>query len=75
MKDPIAYTYEADTHCPDCCRERFGNDYGDNVETLDNEGNHVGAVWGWDQWYETGCGDQTLGCGTCHCEIDKYVEE
>ena len=22
--DPIAYTYEADTHCPACAEQRFG---------------------------------------------------
>jgi len=24
MRPPIAYTYEADTHCPDCAVARFG---------------------------------------------------
>jgi len=26
MRPPIAYTYEADTHCPDCAVARFGKD-------------------------------------------------
>jgi len=24
MREPIAYTYEADLHCPSCTEERFG---------------------------------------------------
>ena len=26
MRDPIAYTYEADTHCPACAVARFGRE-------------------------------------------------
>lgn len=26
MRDPIAYTYDADTHCPDCAVARFGRE-------------------------------------------------
>jgi hypothetical protein len=67
---PIAYTYEADTHCPKCARERFGDD----CEGTDNEGNPVGAIWSWSEWYEYGEGNQILGCGTCRDVIATHEE-
>ena len=75
MNNPIAYTYETDTHCPHCCKARFGDDYGDNTDTVDNEGNPIGVIYGFDQWYDIGQGNQTLGCGTCYQEIAQYHEE
>ena len=70
MHDPIAYTYEADNHCPRCAEERFGPD----CEGIDNDGNSVGAIFPWDEWYNVGEGNQTLSCGTCREIIDEYTE-
>jgi len=59
--EPIAYTYEADTHCPYHARLRFGRDARGIIsgESVDSEGNAVGAVYEWDDWSEDGlyCGD------------------
>ena len=70
--DPIAYTYEADTHCPACAFERFGrNERGFIAEspTVDNEGNPIGAVFSWDEY------DEGLYCGDCHGTIrEPFVE-
>ena len=61
MHDPIAYTYEADTHCPGCAFKRFGRDENgfvpENAE--DSEGNGVGVIAPWDEW------EGVLACGTC----------
>lgn len=63
MATPIAYTYEADTHCPPCTAERFGP----ACEGTDREGNAVGALFSWDEW----CNPPEPGkscilvCGTC----------
>ena len=58
---PIAYTYEADTHCPACTEKRFGRSKRGFIaeESFDNEGNPVGAVFPWDEW------EGGLFCGTC----------
>lgn len=70
MSKPIAYTYEADTHCPGCTLERFG--FCPPSETQhDREGNPVGAVFPWDEWHEPGTGAFTLVCGTCGGTIDS----
>lgn len=68
---PIAYTYEADYHCENCTRERFGDD----CEGTDGEGNPVGAVFSWDEWYNIGEGTQVLACGDCGAILDDYVED
>lgn len=84
MHAPIAYTYEADYHCPDCTEDRFGrtddgfiagqND--DGTEATDGEGNPVGAIFSWEasEWADTG-----MHCGDCLTEIveaddDDYDE-
>ena len=69
MHEPIAYTFEADYHCKDCTIERFGS-----TEGVDREGNQVGAVAPWDEWFDIGEGDQTLACGDCHEVIEQYTE-
>ena len=72
--DPIAYTYEADHHCPECAFRRFGRDEHGFVpeNATDREGNGVGAVAPWDEWQQ-GSGDkETLSCGTCGKKIDEY---
>lgn len=78
MNRPIAYTYEADYHCPSCTAKRFGATFIGE----DREGNAVGAVAPWDEWHS--CDDladclgtrpcqkcpATLNCGTCGVELD-----
>ena len=71
--DPIAYTYEADVHCPSCAFERFGRDEHGFVpeEATDSEGNGIGAIAPWMEWCEpTEPHPQELHCGTCGCLID-----
>jgi hypothetical protein len=73
---PDAYAYEADLHCPDCARERFGADAEgfigigpDGDPCTDSEGNPVGAIapWDWDRdEYSIEHGEH---CGTCGREI------
>jgi hypothetical protein len=58
--DPIAYTYEADIHCPECAEKRFGP----GAHGTDREGNEVGAVAPWDETSPEG-----EHCGTCGKEI------
>jgi hypothetical protein len=73
--DPIAYTYEADYHCPGCAYERFGADEDGWIaahDERDGEGNPVGVVAPWDEWWEPSeDGPQVLTCGTCGGEIDR----
>jgi hypothetical protein len=75
MHDPIAYTYEADTHCPGCTAERFGTGPGGWIaeEAEDSEGNAVGALFAWDEWCEPRePGPQRLVCGTCLGTIEEH---
>jgi len=76
MHDPIAYTYEADTHCPGCTEERFGRGARGFIaeDATDSEGNPVGVIAPWDEWYNVGEGNQTLACGTCGEVIETYEE-
>ncbi len=74
---PIAYTYEADYHCPGCTAERFGTDEeGWIVEYAeDSEGNRVGAVAPWDEWIEPSePAPQSLVCGSCFGVIETYTD-
>lgn len=82
--DPIAYTYDADYHCPGCAESRFGRDpvYGSiaitsaGVPCLDSEGNEVGAVAPWNEWWEPlEPLPQVLSCGTCLSEITTLEGE
>lgn len=78
---PIAYTYEADHHCPECAEARFGrcacgqvacwgdrDECGDTKPAQDSEGNDVGAVAPWDECL---CG---MTCGTCGEEITPHPD-
>lgn len=59
--DPIAYTYDADVHCPSCAIARFGSEPGHPwppEDATDSEGNGVGAIAPWDE-------ADDLTCGTC----------
>lgn len=71
MHDPIAYTYDADTHCPGCATARFGEDESGNVpdDAYDNGGNAVGAIFSWTEWWQIDGKCETLVCGTCGGEI------
>lgn len=71
---PIAYTYEAAYHCPDCTEARFGvDDSGFPPEDArDGEGNPIGAVAPWDEWEEYAEPfPQVLTCDTCGGEIAR----
>lgn len=74
--DPIAYTYEADIHCPDCAVKRFGrDDRGLPVPAgvQDREGNEPGAVFSWTE--RGGDGTQGESCGTCGAVIREPLED
>jgi hypothetical protein len=65
----IAYTYEADTHCPPCAITRFGQEPERSwvrEDATDAEGNPVGVIYDLDEWCQPDePGVQTLACGTC----------
>jgi len=71
--DPIAYTYEADCHCPDCAFARFGQDEHGFIpeDATDDEGNSVGVVAPWSEWWNLDDECEVLACGTCHAIIDN----
>lgn len=66
--DEIAYTYDADTHCPDCAEadEMTGED------AKDSEGNTVGVVFAdsMSNYSEDG-----LFCGDCGCVLVDPEDE
>ena len=77
----IAYTYEADHHCEACASARFGLDEHGEIEGVDDEGNEVGALFGWDEWHV--CSEHldsfpdypaTLVCGDCGTVLDGPCE-
>ena len=74
---PIAYTYDADTHCEDCAEARFGLDLDGFITGTDTEGNEVGVISPWDEWYANdvyeGNATATLVCGTCHGVILETI--
>lgn len=60
----IAYTYEADVHCPACANQRFGlyirfprDEHGIPLDSKDREGNPVRPVFVTDEHHFTHCGD------------------
>ena len=77
----IAYTYEADYHCIECTRVRFGDSKGDLAitngqkwcdalwPTLDNEGNLVHPVFSIDEWYDINK-PSVFADGTCDHDWD-----
>lgn len=73
--DPIAYTYEADYHCPQCAERRFGTDAEGWIpaDALDQEGNLIGAVAPWDEWQQFSGERETLNCADCGEELDEYI--
>lgn len=54
---PIAYTYDADQHCPDHAAERFGTDEHGNVYGTDTEGNEVHPVFSWEETDDSYCSE------------------
>ena len=80
MTSPIAYTYEADTHCPTCAEARYGRSADGRwiapEDSTDSEGNNVGAVAPWDEWHVHGEGaaPYVLACGTCQGVIERCDE-
>ncbi len=77
--DPIAYTYEADYHCPSCAELRFGRSVAGFIgeDQHDSGGNPVGVVSPWDNLaaeYALDLGDSayTVRCGTCNAIVDEY---
>jgi hypothetical protein len=74
---PIAYTYDADTHCPDCTAARFGREFSypwPPEDARDSEGNPVGSVAPWDEWCNGEDGPLCiLTCGTCREIIDSHT--
>lgn len=77
MSGVLAYTYEADYHCPSCATERFGLDEHGfvPVDALDAEGNPIGALAPWEEWQQYDGGREILACGTCGDVIDEYEED
>ena len=54
----IAYTYEADIHCPSCAELRFDREELAHGLATDHEGNEVHPVFSTDEIQEdTVCGD------------------
>jgi hypothetical protein len=76
MHDPVAYTYEADYHCPACAIDRFGREPARpwvREDATDREGNPVGAVFSWNEWCEPSePGQQVPTCGTCLGVIEEH---
>ena len=60
MSDPIAYTYEASEHCPNCAAARFGRDERGFIaeNSFDADSNPVGAIF---EPFD----DRDMVCGTC----------
>jgi hypothetical protein len=81
---PIAFTYEADVHCPACTFARFGREPDRVVpgrtwpwppdDATDREGNPIGSIAPWDDWCN-GKDEQLcrLACGDCREIIDTHT--
>ena len=73
--DPIAFTYEADHHCESCAEKRFGRNEDGEITGTDGEGNSVGVIAPWNEWYANdmyeGNEVAVLTCGTCGEVIEE----
>jgi hypothetical protein len=60
--DIVAWTYDADMHCPTCAERRFGAAKlaDDELPPIDSEGNEIQPVFSSDEPGD--CGDY---CGDC----------
>jgi hypothetical protein len=82
--DPIAYTFDADYHCPGCTYKAFGacdgtcnaafcswvacsaDKHDDYKSPRDSEGNEIGAVAPWEEWWDPGFDEcEALICACC----------
>lgn len=54
--DILGYAYEADMHCLDCARKRFGPKL-DNAETEDSDGNKLAPLFASSVEQQEVCGD------------------
>lgn len=72
MSEPIAYTYEADYHCPGCAAIDFGVDASGDIVGVDSEGNEIGIVAPWDEWQQFTGEPEVLACGTCGGIIEEW---
>lgn len=72
--DPIAYTFEADYHCPACTEERFGRSETGFIagESTDSEGNAVGVMFSWG--VDSDHVESGVYCGDCGAEIVEPEE-
>ena len=62
MRPPIAYTYEADIHCPDCAEKAFGRCTDGLIErcnVADDEAIEPFAIYDFMEH------DKVISCGTC----------
>jgi predicted RNA-binding Zn-ribbon protein involved in translation (DUF1610 family) len=71
---PIAYTYDADVHCPSCAEQHFGRcaEHGQIAcDVVDSEGNEPGAMFPWDEASDPDRGEY---CSDCQFEIAEPAE-
>ena len=69
--DIVGWAYEADTHCEDCARERFGRKLDDDMTPPeDSEGNEVHPMFAGDAHDPSG-----EYCGDCGAEIVEPAED
>lgn len=70
--DPVGYTYDADTYCPGCALERFGQDENGWIpeDAVDGENNPVGAIAPWNE-----AGDTPTHCAECGALINDSWNE
>lgn len=67
MHDPIAYTYDADYHCPQCADSAGMLTDG----AVDSDGNEPYPVAPWDEWFEASTLTRdTLACSDCGAVLD-----
>lgn len=72
----LCYTYDADYYCAVCAKAQFGTDDHGFVpeDAKDSEGNKIGAVFTWDEWYNFDEGEQQINCADCTGFIAIYNE-
>lgn len=77
MHRPVAYTYQADYHCPDCTFKAHGqDDHGYPPEDAeDAEGNPIGAVAPWDEWWWQSDEPEALYCADCGASLATHRPE
>jgi hypothetical protein len=78
---PQRAIYDAEYHCLDCARRRWGDDIGFDESLKDSSGDTPTLVTDHDgEWWETANQPdvpvvQVLECGTCHTIIDTWIDE